>query len=215
MFAALLLLYVASVIVFGSLNWLGMPKIIGSALSVLLAVYMSILVTKGSLAIARGKTLQLKQLFQVRGKVFLHTCLSIIVLYAIVFIGTVFFIIPGIILALMFSYSLFSVIDNESDVMLAFKDSEQLTNGNKLQILLYQVLFGVGAILVFAVPLLLVVFGFQAGGVSGSAVGPMVVVGILVAILFLVIGLVISMINMAGQAYMYLKMREHSPAPKA
>lgn len=84
------------------------------------------------------------------GKYFLASLL----IGLIVFVGIVFLIIPGIILAIMLEFSLFVMIDKKTPIIESLKISNKLTNGIKWQLFGFGLLIGFIAILI-SVPIAL------------------------------------------------------------
>jgi len=91
------------------------------------------------------ETLELKDLW--RPEFFLQYLLTSTVVFVIVMVGLVLLIIPGIIAALMFSFSSYLVVDRSLPVTEALKESSRITRGHRLDLLwLLFVVFGINVV---------------------------------------------------------------------
>jgi hypothetical protein len=214
-FFAVISIVIGSMIIDGVLKALGIPWIVNSIITVLFSVYISIVTAKGALSVARSQKVNLPELLTIDSKMFGRAVLAGILLQILVLVGLVFLIVPGIILGLMYGYSLMSIIDAKTTLFASFTDSSQLTKGHLLEIFIFQVLLGFTALGLIAVPV--IIFSVTMVGAEGSTMSAIVPVVLLAIVtICVVVGAlaVLAAMGLAGQAYMYLKMREHSPAPK-
>jgi uncharacterized membrane protein len=90
-------------------------------------------------------------------KPFWHYLLTSIALTIVVVIGFLLLVVPGIILALALSFSLYLVIEKKMNTIAAFKESMRLTRSNRVSLFALGLVLGIinilGAI-VFVLPLL-------------------------------------------------------------
>ncbi|MGD0901188.1 MAG: hypothetical protein ABR915_25445 [Thermoguttaceae bacterium] len=108
-----------------------------------LGVWLMIGLKRFMLKIARGERAEIGDLFT-GGPYFLRV-LGAGILFGLMFIvGYILCIVPGIILALMFSQFLYLILDRDCEIMESLKMSKDLMVGNKLTIFLIQVLAGIG-----------------------------------------------------------------------
>ena len=102
---AAILVYIAYGIVYGILSGvLHLPGIIDNILSFFVGVYVSLLMARGALAIARDQKLDLNAIARLDGKTLLQACLATVLFYLAVMVGLLLLIIPGIIAAIMFCF---------------------------------------------------------------------------------------------------------------
>ncbi len=99
-----------------------------------------------TLQIARGGPAEFGLLFS-GGPWFLFGVAIQIITTLIMVVGFIFLIVPGIILALMFSQVMYVLVDQDSDIMGSIRLSAQATKGNKMTILaLYLLTFAIGIV---------------------------------------------------------------------
>lgn len=207
-----MLAWVALIVVSIGLDMVGVPRFVGSLLSCLLMVQVSIFMLRGLLAIGRKQKLALTELVQFDSRLFIHMLLATLLFYVVVMVGMVLFIVPGIIASLMFGFYMFSLVDKHTDAISSLEDSMHMTEGNKVQIFLFQIVMSLLGGLVVGVPAVIatvLIMGLANG--SDNMVAAMVLIGGLAG-LIVAIGLaILSMMGMSSQAYMYLQMRAKTP----
>ena len=79
-------------------------------------------------------------------------------LFLLILVGTIFLIIPGIILQLMFQFTVFVLVDKQVTIKNAFEISYKLTDGIKGSLFGYNLLFGLLQLILFLPILILVKF---------------------------------------------------------
>jgi uncharacterized membrane protein len=98
------------------------------------------------LNIARTETADFGLLFA-GGPFFLFGAAVQIITTIAIMLGFVLLIVPGVILALMFSQSMYMIVDQRADIMGALRMSMEATRGNKLTLLALYIVAGFGALL--------------------------------------------------------------------
>ncbi|MDD3050331.1 MAG: hypothetical protein PHR06_04230 [Candidatus Cloacimonetes bacterium] len=106
---------------------------IGFILTMLGSICISIGFVQNVLNLAKNEPYDFKA-FMPQPGVFLNYLLAMIIVNVIVFIGLLLFVIPGIILGLMFSMVPFLILDQKMGAMEAIKESMNLTKGHKMDI---------------------------------------------------------------------------------
>jgi len=151
-----------------------------------------------------GSSPNLAEVLQVALRKFLPLLLATILLFLGVWLASIFFLIPGIILGMMWAVTLPAVVGETSDVFRAFGRSRALTRGNRWRI------FG----LLLVVLLMAIIFdGFifllRGGGFAGAGrldlSSPMAMVGMLITLVF---GIAISILWSVGSGALYVQLRE-------
>lgn len=97
----------------------------------LLLTPISVGITHYYLKFIRNKTCDIKDVFSFY-KLFVIIIIAEILKYIIISIGTAFFIIPGLILSIMFAMINYVISDGTHDVLDIFKQSAKIINGYKL-----------------------------------------------------------------------------------
>ncbi|QDU43883.1 hypothetical protein Mal52_23600 [Symmachiella dynata] len=117
-------------------------QLIGFLISFAFQTWLTVGQTIFFLNVARGKEATIGQVFT--GGAMLPNALGAQILFTIMYmIGFVLLIVPGIIIALMFSQNLPLIADRNLSVMDALQTSREITNGNKLSLFtLFLALFG-------------------------------------------------------------------------
>lgn len=118
----------------------------GQAISIWLGIGMAIYFLK----IARGQAADYNDLFS-GGPYFVRILLASLLFVVIFYVGLALCIVPGVILGLMFSQFYYLVLDRGVAVLDAFRQSKDLTNGNKVTLFLIQ-LAAMGICLVAMIP---------------------------------------------------------------
>ncbi len=111
-----------------------------SFLWTLISMVISILVQIGSIKITLelydGKPLNFSNLYSQSNLILRYLGASI--LYGLmVFVGFIFFIIPGIYLAIKYQFFSYLIVDKNMGIMDSFKKSENMTQGVKMNLLLF------------------------------------------------------------------------------
>jgi uncharacterized membrane protein len=127
----------------------------GNILSLLITPPLGVGLALFFLNVYDGGNLEMKTLFNPFKEVWLNSVLAYFMMIVIVSIGTILFIIPGIIATLMFSQVLYIIAeDKEIDPYNALVKSKQMMEGNKwklFKILLRILLLAIGCILTLGI----------------------------------------------------------------
>lgn len=107
-----------------------------SLIAQILSLFLSIGMTKIVLAVVRQQEVAIADMFA-GGKYLLQYFLGSLVVGIITFVGFLLLIVPGIIWSLKYMFVLYLIIDEELDFSKAMKESEQMTNGIKGQLMLF------------------------------------------------------------------------------
>ena len=105
-------------------------------ISLALSTWMTCGITKILIDYYRGNKREITDLFT-QYKYFWKVLLANIFLGIIVMVGLIFFIIPGIYLALKYSFTIYYIVDKNMDVLEAMKKSSELTEGIKMDLFLF------------------------------------------------------------------------------
>jgi uncharacterized membrane protein len=127
----------------------------GNILSLLITPPLGVGLALFFLNVYDGGNLEMKTLFNPFKEVWLNSVLAYFMMIVIVSVGTILFIIPGIIATLMFSQVLYIIAeDKEIDPYNALVKSKQMMEGNKwklFKILLRILLLAIGCILTLGI----------------------------------------------------------------
>jgi len=130
---------------------------IASLLRLVLAVwnaYVSLGVMKYMIALIRGKKMDYMEIFNNMDK--FGTFILVYFILAIgVGLGLVFFIIPGVIIGLMYGMSILLVADGKANGLEAFNMSAKMMEGHKMELFIYMIVTGVAVLvglLFFIIP---------------------------------------------------------------
>jgi uncharacterized membrane protein len=107
--------------------------------SMLFSLYLGLGMTRVGLNLVSGKEVSVGQLFGEGGKLMRMTGASIIY-YAMVFLGLLLFIVPGIYLALRFMYYQTAIVDRNMGVIESLSYSSSITTNNRLNLFLLGIL---------------------------------------------------------------------------
>jgi len=110
-------------------------SLIGNLATSLFAVWLGIGQAKYFLKVARGQTAEIGDLFS-GGPLFVNILLGSLLVGVIVFVGLLALVVPGVVLALMFSQFYYLILDRNVPVLESLSQSRELTNGNKLTLVL-------------------------------------------------------------------------------
>jgi len=146
----------------GSLNGHDTPggvllRIFSSAYWLLLFVPIDFGASWIFLRAVRGEKFEVKDIFSVFESDYLNVVLSSLLLYAIIGIGIVFLVVPGVIFACRLAFVRYLVVDRKMDAVAAVKESWRMTRGHAGSIFLMGLLcvpifvaglicFGVGVV---------------------------------------------------------------------
>tara|TARA_Y100000766_G_scaffold277328_1_gene282533 strand:+ start:1013 stop:1633 length:621 start_codon:yes stop_codon:yes gene_type:complete len=127
----------------------------GNILSLLITPPLGVGLALFFLNVCEGKSLEMKTLFNPFKEVWLNSVLAYFMMIVVVSIGTILFIIPGIIATLMFSQVLYIIAeDKEIDPYNALVKSKQMMQGNKwklFKILIRILLLAIACILTLGI----------------------------------------------------------------
>lgn len=153
-----------------------------------------------------GKQIVYKDLFKFDAMQAVYV-LGVMILFSIVVgLGLLLFIIPGIILALMFSFAIYFVVEKNMSPIEAMGKSKEITEGNRTNIFLFWLaLFGLNIAIVAVPGALIYLIGTLAGDVAVPAV---IILVILFLIPMFVVAVALSMISSFGFGYMYRKLSQ-------
>jgi len=198
-------------IVFGLLDVVvGVPGIVDDILSFLVSIYVTILITRGSLAIVRGH-FDMGEITKLDGKMYLQMLLATLLFYLVVIIGTILLIIPGIIASVMFCFYSFSIVDKRTDAIPSLEDSKNMTYGSKMTIFLFNLVLGLISLAAIVIPGIVAIALGAGAGAADFGPGSLIVFIVLALIVMVASGIILGMVGMSGQAYMYTKLRAKSP----
>jgi len=107
----------------------------------LFGVWLGIGQAKYFLKVARGQAAEIGDLFS-GAPLFINILLGSMLVGVIVLVGLLALVVPGVILALMFSQFYFLILDRNVPVLESLSQSKELTNGNKLTLLLISLVGG-------------------------------------------------------------------------
>jgi uncharacterized membrane protein len=107
-----------------------------------LSLYVQLGVTRLYLLSVDGKTPKLTEIFAVRRNMFFQYLLVFITTGAMIVIGLILFIIPGIILSLMLQYAVLCLIDDNKGFVHAIRASRDITSGVKWKLLKFSLVSG-------------------------------------------------------------------------
>ncbi len=110
-------------------------QVVGQIAGQLISIWLGIGVAIYFLKVARGQAADYSDLFN-GGPHFLRIVLASLLFFVIFYAGLLLCIVPGVILALMFSQFYYLVLDRQMPILDAFSMSKDLTNGNKLTLFL-------------------------------------------------------------------------------
>jgi len=155
--------------------------IFGFAYSILIVNPVDYGVSFAHLKAARGDKLEAKDMFEAFRN-YLNAVLANVLVGAIVIIGMVFLIIPGIIFACKLAFTPYLVVDQKMEVIEAIKESWRMTNGHAWKVFLIGLLaipisiaglicFGVGIIVSIMWIRLAFASLYHSVSVSGEASG--------------------------------------------
>lgn len=140
----------------------------GNILSVTVGVIFSAIVIRVCLQYVDGKATDFGSLFKgITPELLLKVILASVLLNIIIGLGFIALIIPGIYLALRYSLVTYVLMDRNTGIAEAFGESGRLTDGVKLQLLIFAIISGAVALLglvalavglVVALPLIAVAF---------------------------------------------------------
>jgi len=125
-------------------------QVVGQVAGQLISVWLGIGIAIYFLKIARGQAADYSDLFS-GGPHFLRIVLASLLFVVIFYAGLLLCIVPGVILALMFSQFYYLVLDRQMPILEAFSMSKNLTDGNKLTLFLIWLAL-VGIAIVAAIP---------------------------------------------------------------
>lgn len=208
-----MLMYIAVGVGYGFLQHvLGLPHVLESILYCLLGVYIYLVMAKGTLMLVRGQKLDLSAMVQFDGQTLIQAIIASLLFYLMVMVGLVLLIVPGIIVAIMFSFYIYTLVDKRIDAIPALEDSMNMTKGNKLTIFVYGIVLGLAGMVAVAIPaVILFALANATSTAHGSQMSAMVLAGIVVILVTVVVALGLGIVSMAGHAWMYLKMRAKTP----
>ncbi len=148
------LLLVAGLVPSGSVAGAALVAVSGSILGMFASSFFIVGQLRVALAAARGEVVELSQFFSGGDRFGIALLVQIIQAVCIV-VGTIFFIVPGLILALGWSLSTLFVADSDCGVGEALRESWAMTRGQRGKIFL----FGFAAVGVLFLGLLALVVG--------------------------------------------------------
>ncbi len=136
-----------------------MLNLLGFVYSILIVSPVSFGIAYVYLKAARGEKVEIGDMFE-PFKNYWNTVLAIILMGAIIFIGTIMLIIPGIIFACKLAFVPYLIVDRKMEVIESIKESWNMTNGHSLSVFAIGllgiplciagiILFGVGLILAY------------------------------------------------------------------
>lgn len=138
---------------------------LGSIVNLLLQVwnaYLTLGMMRYVLSLMRGKKMEYMEAFNNMDK--FAAFLMVYVIFAIAAgVGLVFFVVPGIIIMLMYGFSIVLAADGKANGMDAFTMSSKMTEGHKMELFVYMV---VSAVMVIVGFMFLIIPGFIAAMVS-------------------------------------------------
>ena len=146
------------------------------------------------LKVARGQPAEIGELFT-GGPFFLTALLASILCGLAVFAGICLCIVPGIIVALMFSQFMYLIVDQRLDVIESLSVSHQITTGNKATLFLLFLVLGLIAM----------------GGACACGIG------LIFAIPFMQVSMVVAYLTMTGQPtaeQMQMQQMQMPPGPQ-
>jgi len=119
-------------------------SIVVSLLALLITIGLSIGITDLFLSMSRGEESSIDQLYKsiTVSKFFSYIFASLIYGF-MTFLGFILFIIPGIILTLMFYPYFYFIVDQDADAIQALSDARKATKGSRLKILVLLLSLGV------------------------------------------------------------------------
>jgi phage FluMu protein Com len=121
--------------------------LLANIVTIVFAAWLQVGLTKCFLKMAKGKTVEIGELFT--GATHLLPILAASILFGIiVLLGFVALIVPGIILSLMFSQYYYLIIDRNASIIDSLKMSMDLTDGNKLMLFAIGLVAGIVGTLV-------------------------------------------------------------------
>lgn len=179
--------------------------------SVVMIAYEMVIVVAGVRLImgaVDGKKIEYKDLLTTDWMLFLYVLGTVVLLCIAVMAGTILFVIPGIILAAMFLFSIYIAVEKKMNPIDAMKASKNLTDGSKMDIFVFYLsIIGVH-ILLWIVPSVLFVIAGLIGGTFGTIIAFLGGICMLVAIVGMII---LSMVSNFGIAYIYRTLSNKKP----
>jgi hypothetical protein len=188
----------------------------------LLSMVFTIVTTRFALEVIDGKRSTVSELVKIDGKMLLSLIGASLLFGIAVFVGLVFFIIPGVILAVMMCFYSYAIIDKRQGVIESLQTSIAITKGSRTEIFFFYlicILLGVATILLplglyAAISFVLVAVIGLPGGLAILVTG---ILGISMVVFVLAAMLFLSIFQLVGSAYMFRKLTAHQPvvAPAA
>ncbi len=174
--------------------------------SFVVGTYISIVMIRFGLAVVDGDSSTLNEWMKVDGKMLLNLCVASLLYALAVAAGTLLFIIPGVVIALMWYFISFAIVDKKAGIFDAFKMSQAWTAGNRIKMLLVWLTYLVVAVGVFLVPVIffLAILGgkFMGDGTPHFGISDGII-GLVLLIVMVVAGLFLMLMQYIGCAYMY------------
>ncbi len=219
LYAALLLVYILYSVITGVIFKLMhvsmfIEQSFGMVFSIFLGAYFVMVLARGSLMIVHGKKYDVGEIMSFDSKKYLNTLVALILFYIAIMVGFCFFIVPGIIAAIMFGFAFFSIVDKNAGAIQSLEDSMRMTKGNKLNVFFFEFLRQLITVVALMVPSIVIIFATLAiagGDLRDIHLGLGIVAGVLLGVILLGVSVVSGMMSTAAHAYMYNKMRAKTP----
>jgi hypothetical protein len=186
----------------------------------LLSMVFTIATTRFALEVIDGKRSTVSELVKIDGKMLLSLIGASIIFGLVVFAGFIFFIIPGVILAVMLCFYTYAIIDKGQGVIESLQTSAAITKGSRVEIFFFYLICVLLAAAFILVPLgvyALISFVLLTGlGLpSGLAIFITGLLGLSMIVVVLAAMLFLSTFQLVGSAYMFRKLTAHHPGTAA
>jgi uncharacterized membrane protein len=134
-------------LVIGAVSGTSLPGVVaGLVAQLVLNTWFSIGVIRVSLAAARREEFSFGTLFS-GADVLVPTLVSTLLVSAVVLLGTIALVIPGVIASLAFTFSSYLVIDRRADALESLSIGARLTRGQRLRILWLSTACGIAVLI--------------------------------------------------------------------
>lgn len=173
--------------------------------SFIIQMIFSIGIVRYSLAASDNKKLAFKKYFTCNTKMILFMAATTILYAAIVALGFIALIVPGIIFAYAFSFYIFPIVEKNMGGFDALKESWHLTKGNRGRIFLFDILLALATFVVIAIPMFVAMapafLRIEGAGIMIAVLGTLAVIWAVVA------GIFVGALGTIATAVMYRKMQ--------
>jgi hypothetical protein len=192
-------------------NWIVM--LLSLFISIGFGIYLKIAITKLSLLTVSSKTFSWSEAFKTNAKDWLQTIIGTLFFQLTKAVGFVLFIIPGIIASVALPFYIFGIVDKHVSGLKALEDSWHMTEGNRWVIFGFYLCLVAGLLLILTIVAAVLIFLLVAmpggGNLQNISAAGVIIGGSIFGLFMLVLSLMTGILNYAGTAFMYTKMKNN------